>query len=130
MATIQKRPVEVEVRRAEPGEEIETREGTLKAEEGDYIITGVHGEEYPIGPEIMVKTYIPSGLDAIPLFREASPEGVVVEYEEVDDHLTRVSGVYVRTDGLTDEEKEKATRFAREFIRNSPRLSGDEVPLL
>lgn len=36
---------------------IETLEGTMRAEKGDYIIKGVHGEFYPCKPDIFHKTY-------------------------------------------------------------------------
>ncbi len=52
-----KKPILVEFRDAVPGETVETREGTLVAEEGGYIIRGVEGEVYPIGREIFDKTY-------------------------------------------------------------------------
>ena len=36
---------------------IETLEGTMKADYGDYIIKGVNGEIYPFKPYIFEKTY-------------------------------------------------------------------------
>ena len=39
------------------GLEIETLEGTMKANKGDYIIKGVQGEFYPCKPDIFHKTY-------------------------------------------------------------------------
>lgn len=36
---------------------IETLEGPLHASPGDYIITGVNGEQYPCKPDIFEKTY-------------------------------------------------------------------------
>ncbi|WP_261781116.1 hypothetical protein [Clostridium botulinum] len=36
---------------------IETLEGTMKAEKGDYIIKGINGEFYPCKPDIFKKTY-------------------------------------------------------------------------
>lgn len=38
---------------------IETLEGTMKANVGDYIITGVKGEQYPCKPDIFEQTYEP-----------------------------------------------------------------------
>jgi hypothetical protein len=58
-----KKPVEVEFREAVPGEEIHTREGVLKAQDGDKIICGVHGEYYPIGADIFDETYDIIGAD-------------------------------------------------------------------
>jgi len=39
--------------------DIETLEGTMHASIGDYIITGINGEQYPCKPEIFEKTYEP-----------------------------------------------------------------------
>jgi hypothetical protein len=36
---------------------IETLEGTMKAQPGDYIIKGVQGEFYPCKPDIFEATY-------------------------------------------------------------------------
>lgn len=36
---------------------IETLEGTMKADAGDYIIRGVKGEVYPCKPDIFEATY-------------------------------------------------------------------------
>lgn len=36
---------------------IETLEGTMSANEGDYIIKGISGEFYPCKPDIFHKTY-------------------------------------------------------------------------
>lgn len=42
----------------EPGMlRIYTLEGTMLAQEGDWIIKGVNGEFYPCKPEIFAKTY-------------------------------------------------------------------------
>ena len=37
--------------------EIETLEGTMRGEIGDYIIKGIQGELYPCKPDIFLKTY-------------------------------------------------------------------------
>jgi hypothetical protein len=39
--------------------EIETLEGTMSANPGDWIIKGVNGEFYPCKPDIFAKTYEP-----------------------------------------------------------------------
>lgn len=41
--------------------DIETLEGTHHASVGDWIITGVDGEQYPCKPDIFKKTYIKCG---------------------------------------------------------------------
>lgn len=40
---------------------IGTLEGTMRAEPGDWIITGVQGEQYPCKPDIFAATYEPVG---------------------------------------------------------------------
>lgn len=44
---------------------IPTLEGDMKASVGDYIITGVNGEQYPCKPDIFEKTYEPVNKDDI-----------------------------------------------------------------
>lgn len=39
--------------------EISTVEGPLKVSDGDWIAIGIHGERYPIKPEIFQKSYDP-----------------------------------------------------------------------
>ena len=53
-----KRPVVVEVEG--PLTEVRmilTLEGMMRADVGDYVITGVKGEQYPIKPNIFALTY-------------------------------------------------------------------------
>jgi len=40
---------------------IETLEGTMRADAGDWIIKGVKGEFYPCKPDIFEQTYGPAG---------------------------------------------------------------------
>jgi hypothetical protein len=40
--------------------EIPTLEGTMRADEGDWIIKGVAGELYPCKPDIFAATYEPA----------------------------------------------------------------------
>lgn len=44
-----------------PALAIETLEGTMIAQKGDWIIRGVAGEFYPCKPEIFAATYEPVG---------------------------------------------------------------------
>lgn len=56
-----KKPVVVEVRGPiEFTEDIVTLEGVMRADVGDYIITGVKGEHYPCKPDIFHATYEPA----------------------------------------------------------------------
>jgi hypothetical protein len=39
---------------------IDTLEGRLRVEPGDWVITGVAGENYPCKPEIFEQLYVPA----------------------------------------------------------------------
>lgn len=52
-----KKPVVIRARIATEEEKIETLEGAMTASVGDYVITGVSGEEYPCKPDIFHATY-------------------------------------------------------------------------
>lgn len=56
-----KKPVVISARGpiTEP-ETIETLEGTMRADVGDYVITGVKKEVYPCKPDIFTATYDPA----------------------------------------------------------------------
>ena len=54
---VRKRPIEVEAYQTDKVKYIETLEGVLRANEGDWIITGLHGEQYPCKPDIFEKIY-------------------------------------------------------------------------
>ena len=52
-----KKPVIIEAYRTNEEKVIHTLEGDMKAFAGDYVITGVKGEQYPCKPDIFKKTY-------------------------------------------------------------------------
>lgn len=52
-----KKPLIIEAYVATTEEYIETLEGTMKANIGDYVITGVKGEKYPCKPDVFHETY-------------------------------------------------------------------------
>ena len=52
-----KKPVVIEAYQTDKELDIETLEGVMHASVGDYIITGVNGEQYPCKPDIFRKTY-------------------------------------------------------------------------
>lgn len=84
MATFRKKPVEIEAHRLQGNLKVfremedvsltfkgaqtddpyalayatvQTEEGPLKAQPGDWIITGVQGERYPCKPDVFAETY-------------------------------------------------------------------------
>lgn len=52
-----KKPVIVEAYQTTQSQIIHTLEGDMLASPGDWIITGVNGEQYPCKPDIFEKTY-------------------------------------------------------------------------
>lgn len=53
-----KRQIVVEAYQTTIPIEIETLEGTMRANKGDWIVTGVNGEKYPVRKDIFEKTYV------------------------------------------------------------------------
>ena len=54
-----KKPVIIDAYQTDKEIDIETLEGVMHASVGDFIITGVHGEQYPCKPDIFFETYEP-----------------------------------------------------------------------
>jgi len=54
-----KKPVVIDAEQNTTGSAIDivTLEGTMRADPGDWIITGIKGESYPCKPEIFEATY-------------------------------------------------------------------------
>ena len=56
-----KLPIPITAYQTDKEMDIETLEGIHHASVGDWIITGVKGEQYPCKPDIFAKTYIKYG---------------------------------------------------------------------
>lgn len=61
MKRYMKKPVIIEAEQLTEEKQIETLEGTMKGNAGDWLIRGVAGELYPCKDEIFKKTYVPVG---------------------------------------------------------------------
>lgn len=59
MKKYRKKPVIVEAYQTSETMFIPTLEGVMRADPGDYIITGIRGEQYPCKPDIFHATYEP-----------------------------------------------------------------------
>lgn len=80
---------------------IKTLEGEMHASPGDWIITGVNGEQYPCKPDIFEKTYEPADLEPTPDARELADgiEAVAVSFDDtildsLGDRLLKVGEYY------------------------------------
>jgi len=60
MGRWRKKPIEVSAFQVKHACEVQTLEGTMRAQPGDWIITGVEGEKYPCADRIFRKTYEPA----------------------------------------------------------------------
>lgn len=54
-----KKPIVIEAYQTDKEVLIQTLEGTMKASVGDWIITGIKGEQYPCKPDVFERTYQP-----------------------------------------------------------------------
>jgi len=63
MSKFTKLPIEVDAVRLKDPVFIETLEGNMLARVGDWLVTGTHGEKYPVKHVIFIKTYIPTRMD-------------------------------------------------------------------
>ena len=52
-----KKPIAIRCIQIDEAFEVETLEGTMKGQSGDWLIVGVNGEMYPIAQDIFKKTY-------------------------------------------------------------------------
>ena len=57
MAKFRKKPVVIEAYQTQEEMDIPTLEGVMHANIGDWIITGIKGEQYPCKPDVFEKTY-------------------------------------------------------------------------
>ena len=69
-----KKPIVIEAYQTDKVMYIETLEGIHKANVGDYIITGVKGEQYPCKPDIFEQTYEPEDLNGWISVKDRLPE--------------------------------------------------------
>lgn len=54
-----KKPIVIEAYQTDKVLIVPTLEGPLRAAPGDWIITGIRGEQYPCKPDVFEKTYEP-----------------------------------------------------------------------
>lgn len=93
-----KKPIVIEACQTDKEVIIETLEGDMKANIGDYIITGVNGEKYHCKSEIFEKTY--EQADKQPELSTAEMLLWLAENESIDIwHTATESKIYVWRNG-------------------------------
>lgn len=73
MPAFRKKPIVVEASRIYEPMLVDTLEGTMHAEAGDWIIKGVNGELYPCKDDIFRKTYEPVGKEGVKAMAAPGP---------------------------------------------------------
>lgn len=58
-----KKPIVIEAYQTDKEMIVQTLEGPLRATPGDWIITGIRGEQYPCKPDVFERTYTPVDAD-------------------------------------------------------------------
>lgn len=76
---VRKRPVIVEALQLDVAVEIDTREGTVRADPGDWLMRGVEGELYPCSADVFDATYETVDENAAPIALEDVDDVEVVE---------------------------------------------------
>ena len=72
-----KKPVVIEAYQTDKEMIIHTLEGDMKASVGDYIITGVNGEQYPASPIFLKKP-----MNLLVIYRNEAPYRVLFSYKK------------------------------------------------
>lgn len=90
MPQFRKRPVVVEAVRLTRPMTVETLEGVMRGEPGDWLITGVAGEQYFCKHEIFKATYEPFNKIAAAYFRNAVPEEHPITSVEPDPRVSMI----------------------------------------
>lgn len=94
-----KKPVTVTAYQTDKELEIETLEGTMKANPGDFIITGVAGEEYPCKPDIFWETYEEdndTSIEAFVLDNCIEWYNLISELSQKEEELYSIKELYAR----------------------------------
>jgi hypothetical protein len=97
-AEFRKLPLVVTAARVTEAALINTLEGAMRAEVGDWIVTGILGESYPVDPEAFRLTYEPANPEGYelweqayatvsPVVQAAAPPPAVQESAPIDKHI-------------------------------------------
>lgn len=65
MKDVRKKPINVKAYKMDRPFEVDTLEGVMKGEAGDYLIIGIEGEAYPCKARIFEETYIEVSDEAV-----------------------------------------------------------------
>ncbi len=105
-----KQPVVIQAYKTDKERKIETLAGTMIVNPGDWVITGVAGEQYPCKPEIFEKTYTRCDGEIVPTIL---PKHLIPEELQ---YLATGQPVSIRVQGVLTKNYEVEVKEV-EFIR-------------
>lgn len=117
---VRKKPIQLRAVEIPHRVKIETREGTLYGEEGDYLLEGIDFEVYPVGKSIFFRTYdILNGdeeKEPVPPFRYPDEERVEkhkenVEREPPDKEELILAQIYKKNGIVSIKHSKSASQF-------------------
>lgn len=82
MAKFVKKPIPIEAVQQDKTFSVDTLEGVMSGRPGDYLVTGVKGEQYPVEREVFESTYVE--------YRSPPLQGSLEEHMENAEELLEV----------------------------------------
>lgn len=101
---------------------IETLEGRMRAQPGDWIIRGVKGEIYPCKPEIFAMTYEV----AAPMGQELLPPGLSIAHAELSERLGREAAENLSLRMENRQQADRIHHLERELEQSRAAFIGSE----
>ena len=103
-----KKPIAVQAYQTEEEIYIETLEGVMKADKGDWIIRGVKGELYPCKPDVFDLTYEKTD-DTINMYYD------FIQWDTLITRLDKISRRLIQIEETYETESEKILNNARQI---------------
>ena len=103
-----KKPVAVQAYQTDEEIEIETLEGVMKANKGDWIIRGVKGELYPCKPDIFNLTYEETN-DTTNIYQD------FIQWDKLINRINKISRRLIEIEETYETESEKILNNARQI---------------
>lgn len=103
-----KKPIAVQAYQTEEEIYIETLEGVMKADKGDWIIRGVKGELYPCKPDVFDLTYEETD-NTINIYYD------FIQWDTLITRLDKISRRLIQIEEIYETESEKILNNARQI---------------
>ena len=103
-----KKPIAVQAYQTEEEIYIETLEGVMKADKGDWIIRGVKGELYPCKPDVFDLTYEETD-NTINMYYD------FIQWDTLINRINKISRRLIEIEEIYETESEKILNTARQI---------------